>query len=48
MEQAIKLDFKGHRIYIGIDVHLKNWKVSIFMDDLELETINFRYQPRYG
>src|SRR4030095_8232167 len=41
MKQVTKLNFKGQQIFIGIDVHLKNWKVSIFMDDIELETKSF-------
>ncbi|MBK8553708.1 MAG: IS110 family transposase [Ignavibacteria bacterium] len=41
MKQITKLNFKGQQIYIGLDVHIKSWTVSIFMDDLELETKNF-------
>lgn len=41
MKQVTKLNFKGQQIYIGIDVHIKSWTVSIFMDDLELETKSF-------
>ncbi len=38
MNQSTKLNFKGHSIYVGIDVHLRNWKISIFTDEIELET----------
>lgn len=38
MSQFTKLNFKGHSIYVGIDVHLRSWKVSIFTDEVELET----------
>ena len=41
MKQVTKLNFKGQRIYIGIDVHLKSWTVSIYMDDIDLETKSF-------
>ena len=27
------ISFKGHNIYVGIDVHLKNWKVTIRMEN---------------
>ncbi len=29
-----KLDFKDHQIYVGLDVHKKNWSVSIMVDDI--------------
>ncbi|MEO1054419.1 MAG: IS110 family transposase [Bacteroidota bacterium] len=30
--------FEGTSIYVGIDVHLKSWKVSIFSQEFELKT----------
>ncbi len=30
MKQVTKLNFKGQRIYIGIDVHLKSWSASMY------------------
>jgi transposase len=24
-----KVDFKGHNIYVGLDVHLKSWSVAL-------------------
>lgn len=30
--------FEGADIYIGLDVHLKSWKVSIFSEEFELKT----------
>lgn len=30
--------FEGEDIYIGIDVHLKSWKVSVFSQEFELKT----------
>lgn len=32
MLQSKSIDFKGQNIYIGIDVHLKNWSVTILTD----------------
>lgn len=40
MEQVTKLNFKGQSIYIGMDVHLRNWKVSIFTKEFELRTMS--------
>lgn len=34
IEQIKELDFSGQRIWVGIDVHLKNWRVSIMVGDL--------------
>jgi transposase len=31
-------DFTGHNIYVGIDVHIKSWTVSVYCDELELKT----------
>jgi len=28
------LDFKDHQIYVGLDVHKKNWTVSIMVDEI--------------
>jgi len=41
MKQITKLSFKGQSIYLGIDVHLKSWHISIFADDIELATRSF-------
>ena len=32
--QDTKLNFNDHKIYVGIDVHKKSWKVSIMVDDI--------------
>lgn len=37
MTQVKPLDFSGHTIFCGIDVHKKNWRVNIRDDDFELE-----------
>ena len=41
MKQVTKISFKGQSIYLGIDIHLKSWHVSIFSDDFELATKSF-------
>jgi hypothetical protein len=32
--QSSKLDFSGQNIYVGFDVHLKSWKVTIMTEKL--------------
>lgn len=36
-------DFTGENIYVGIDAHLKSWKVTLMSDELELR--NFTQEP---
>jgi len=36
-------DFTGESIYVGIDSHLKSWKVTLMCDELELR--NFTQEP---
>jgi transposase len=38
--QNNNLDFTGYKLYIGIDVHLNQWTVTIRMRDLELKTFS--------
>jgi transposase len=38
--QSNKLDFKGQNIYVGLDVHKKQWKATIMLDDLALKTFS--------
>ncbi len=40
MEQNNKLDFSGQDIFIGLDIHKKNWTVSIFTKDFEHKTFS--------
>ena len=40
MEQVKKLDFSGQKIFCGLDVHKKSWKVSIRTDQMELKTFS--------
>jgi len=32
--------YNGQNVYVGIDTHLKNWKVSIMLDHLEMNTFS--------
>lgn len=41
MKQVTKISFKGQSIYLGIDVHLKSWHVSLLTEDIELATKSF-------
>jgi len=36
--QKTELDFKGQNIFVGIDVHLKSWTVTILTEDLTHKT----------
>jgi transposase len=36
--QVKKLDFTGQDIYVGIDTHLKSWKVTIMVDNVLYKT----------
>ena len=36
--QSNELNFKGQNIYVGFDVHLKSWKVTILTDELSHKT----------
>lgn len=38
--QSNELNFESQNIYIGIDVHLKSWSVSILTDNLHHKTFN--------
>jgi len=40
------LDFTGYKLYIGIDVHLNQWTVTIRMRDLELRTFSMNPSPQ--
>jgi transposase len=44
--QNNKLDFNGQNIYVGFDVHLKSWTVTILTDRLYHKTFNQPPQPK--
>lgn len=40
MKQGTQLDFSGQKIFAGIDVHKKSWKVCIRSEHMELKTFS--------
>lgn len=40
MQQVKDLDFSGQKIFCGIDVHKKSWKLCIRTDQMELKTFS--------
>ncbi|MFT4223132.1 IS110 family RNA-guided transposase [Dysgonomonas sp.] len=38
--QRKELDFEGENIYVGIDVHLKSWHISIYTENSHYKTFN--------
>ena len=40
MGQVKQLDFSGQKIFCGIDVHKKSWKVCIRSEQMELKTFS--------
>jgi len=43
--QSNKLDFTGQNIYVGFDVHLKNWRVTIMTEHLTHKTFSQPPKP---
>jgi transposase len=43
--QSNKIDFNGQNIYAGLDVHLKNWKVTIMTEKLTHKTFSQPPKP---
>ncbi len=41
MTQVTKLNFKGQEIYLGIDLHIKSWHVTLLTENIELATKSF-------
>jgi transposase len=44
--QSNKLDFKGQNIYVGFDVHLKSWQVTIMTEKLTHKTFSQPPKPK--
>jgi transposase len=42
MKETRVLDYTNHRVYIGIDVHLKSWDVAIFIDALQPKSFHMK------
>ena len=36
--QSSRLNFEGQNLFIGIDVHLKSWTVTVLSEKLPLKT----------
>lgn len=45
MDQIRQLDFRDQRFHIGIDVHKKNWVVTIRSHQMELKTFSMNPSP---
>jgi transposase len=45
LEQKNKLNFEGRNIYVGIDVHLRQWNVSIYVEELFHKTFQQPAEP---
>jgi len=43
--ELIRLDFSGQNFYCGIDIHKKNWAVTIETDDISLKTFSQEADP---
>jgi transposase len=43
--QSNKLDFSNQNVYVGFDVHLKNWRVSIMVNDIHHKTFSQNPSP---
>lgn len=43
--QITELNFEGQKVFIGIDVHLKSWNISIFTERLHHKTFNQAPNP---
>jgi hypothetical protein len=42
IEQINTLDFKGQNIYVGIDIHLKSWSVTVSVRKFSVEEVQVR------
>jgi len=38
--EITKINFTGQKVYIGIDIHLKSWKITIMLNDREHRTFS--------
>jgi len=38
--QSNKLDFSNQNIYVGFDVHLKSWKVTVLTEKVTVKTFS--------
>jgi transposase len=45
-KEITKLDFKGQLLFIGIDVHKRQWKITIRSNNMHLKTISINPDPK--
>ena len=45
-EQRNKISFRGQKIYVGIDVHLKSWSVTVLSETSVLKKFSQHPSPR--
>jgi transposase len=45
-QDSKKVDFSGTKITVGLDVHKKNWSVTILVDGMEHKTFHQPAEPR--
>ena len=45
MNSSEKISFSGSHFFIGIDTHLKNWKVTLRSQGIELKTLSMNPSP---
>ena len=45
MDTSRALSFSNDHLYIGVDTHLKNWKVTIRISGIELKTFSMNPAP---
>ena len=41
-----KLNFNGRDIFVGLDVHLNSWNVSVYCEDLYIKSFNQPASPK--
>ena len=46
MEESNKLDFSNQPIFVGIDVHRKNWSITIRTQKIKLKTFSMNPSPK--
>ena len=46
MNKNNKLNFAGQRLYVGLDVHKKSWKVTIILNGLQIKKMTMNPQPK--
>ena len=45
--QRCELDFAGEQIFVGLDVHLKSWKVTLATKDIVMKTFTQPPSPEH-